>query len=173
MLLIEGGREIADMPARPEAATDVLRTVDDTIERALVADPGLDTTTKRQLILARQGQGLFRSRVTQIERACRLTGIQNPTLLVASHIKPWRVCSTAIERLDGANGLLLAPHVDRLFDRGLIGFEESGRVLVSSRLDPPDLDRLGLREACNRNCGKFDERQETYLGFHRESVFLA
>jgi hypothetical protein len=50
--------------------------------------------------------------------------------------KPWRVCATATERLDGANGLLLAPHVDRLFDRGLIAFEASGRVLVSSRLDP-------------------------------------
>ncbi|MGM5000125.1 HNH endonuclease [Tardiphaga sp. 538_B7_N1_4] len=40
---------------------------------------------------------------------------------------------TATERLDGANGLLLAPHVDRLFDRGLISFQASGEVLVSSR----------------------------------------
>jgi hypothetical protein len=30
----------------------------------------------------------------------------NHTLLIASHIKPWRLCKSAEERLDGANGLL-------------------------------------------------------------------
>jgi putative restriction endonuclease len=171
-LLIGGEAEIANTPSRLDAAAVVLRAVDDTIESALSVDPSLDTTTKRQLILARQGQGLFRSRVAEIERECRLTAISNPALLIASHIKPWRVCATATERLDGANGLLLTPHVDRLFDRGLISFEASGRVLMSSRLDPLDVDRLGLRDACDRNCGPFDARQEAYLGFHRESVFL-
>ncbi|AHJ66344.1 HNH endonuclease [Granulibacter bethesdensis] len=146
--------------------------LDDAVEERLVARHDLDTTTKRQLVLARYGQGIFRARVAELEKSCRLTGIDNPRLLVASHIKPWRVCTTATERLDGANGLLLAPHVDRLFDRGFISFEASGRVIVSPRLASLDLNRLGLNDACARNCGVFTERQNIYLSFHRNNVLL-
>lgn len=149
-----------------------LQRLDDLIEQRLAEDPGLDSTTKQQLILARHGQGIFRARVAQIEKACRLTAIDNPRLLVAGHIKPWRLCNTAAERLDGANGLLLAPHVDRLFDRGLIGFEASGRVIISPRLDPLDLERLGLRDACTRSCGPFSDQQAAYLSFHAENVLM-
>jgi hypothetical protein len=42
-------------------------------------------------------------------------------MLIASHIKPWRDC-TEEERLHPANGLLLATHVDKLFDRFLLSF---------------------------------------------------
>jgi putative restriction endonuclease len=150
-----------------------LQALDDAVLQQLASDPALDTTTKQQLVLARQGQGLFRLRVSEIEKACRLTSINNPRLLIASHIKPWRVCKTAAERLDGANGLLLAPHVDRLFDRGLITFEQSGKIIVSPRLEPHDLDRLGLREACDRNCGTFNKEQAEYLNFHQSSVYLS
>jgi predicted restriction endonuclease len=50
--------------------------------------------------------------------------------LRASHCKPWRDSSNE-ERLDGENGLLLRPNADHLFDRGFIGFEDNGDVLVS------------------------------------------
>jgi hypothetical protein len=150
-----------------------LEAFDDAVQDQLTSDPGLDSTTKQQLVLARQGQGLFRARVNAIEKACRLTSVSNPRLLVASHIKPWRVCKTAAERLDGANGLLLTPHVDRLFDRGLITFTQAGEVMISPRLDPQDVQRLGLQDACARNCGEFNERQAEYLKFHKENVFLA
>jgi putative restriction endonuclease len=53
----------------------------------------------------RRGQGLFKDRVSQIESRCRITGVQNPVHLVASHCKPWRD-STNEERLNGENGLL-------------------------------------------------------------------
>jgi hypothetical protein len=42
----------------------------------------------------------------QIEWQCRITGVDNPVHLVASHCKPWRD-STNEERLNGENGLLL------------------------------------------------------------------
>jgi putative restriction endonuclease len=157
---IELGEEIA------------LQVLDDAIEQNILADPGIDSTTKQQVTQARRGQGLFRVRVFVIEKACRLTAIHNPQLLVASHIRPWRMCTTAAARLDGANGLLLAPHVDRLFDRGLISFQQSGSVMVSPRLDQEDLNRLGLREASERNCGPFSDQQEAHLSFHRERVYL-
>jgi hypothetical protein len=65
--------------------------------------------------------------------------VTNPWLLIASHIKPWRSCETATERLDGANGLMLTPDVDRLFDRGMISFSDDGAVLVSPALPAEDL----------------------------------
>ena len=134
-------------------------------------DAALTASVRDQLIRARRGQGLFRFRVFQIERACRLTGIARPDLLIASHIKPWRLCETTHERLDGANGLLLTPHVDRLFERGLLGFADDGEVLRSPALPAEDLRRLGLEEACRRNAGAFTPAQRAYLAWHREAVF--
>jgi hypothetical protein len=134
-------------------------------------DAALAASVRDQLIRARRGPGLFRFRVFQLERACRLTGIARPDLLIASHIKPWRLCETTHERLDGANGLLLTPHVDRLFERGLLGFTDGGDVLRSPALAADDLARLGLGEACARNVGAFSDRQRRYLEWHREAVF--
>ncbi len=134
-------------------------------------DAALAASVRDQQIRARRGQSLFRFRVFQIERACRLTGVTNPDLLIASHIKPWRLCATTHERLDGANGLLLTPHVDRLFDRGLLGFADDGTVLRSPALPAGDLERLGLARACARNVGAFSERQRAYLAAHRDIVF--
>jgi putative restriction endonuclease len=134
-------------------------------------DAALTASVRDRQVKARRGQSLFRFRVFQIERACRLTGIANPDLLIASHIKPWRLCETTHERLDGANGLLLTPHVDRLFDRGLISFSDDGEVLRSAGLAVDDLARLGLDQACRRNVGAFSEQQQVYLDHHREAVF--
>ena len=65
----------------------------------------------------------------QIERRCRITGVERAAHLVASHSKPWRDSSNE-ERLDGENGLLLTPSVDHPFYRGFIGFEDSGVDLL-------------------------------------------
>jgi hypothetical protein len=43
---------------------------------------------------------------------------------------------------------------------------------VSPRLELQDLIRIGLREACDRNCGSFNGKQEPYLAFHRAKVYL-
>jgi putative restriction endonuclease len=122
-LVVKRGGLGAKFTANDELQVSPLTRSDDEQEDAIQHDQSLDSTTKQQIVLARYGQGLFRRRVLDLGRFCRLTKIESPDLLVASHIKPWRACSTAGERLDGANGLALAPHVDRLFDRGLISFE--------------------------------------------------
>jgi putative restriction endonuclease len=153
--------------APPEAAPDP----DGLADRRLSYDAALAASVRDQTIRARRGQGLFRFRVFQQERACRLTGIARPDLLIASHIKPWRLCETTHERLDGANGLLLTPHVDRLFDRGLLAFADDGTVLRSPALPPDDLARLGLDAACARNAGVFTDAQRAYLASHRALVF--
>ncbi|MBD8637675.1 HNH endonuclease [Stenotrophomonas sp. CFBP 13725] len=104
------------------------------------------------------------------EKGCRLTGIEDLRFLRASHIKPW-ADSTHSERVDGENGLLLAPHADLLFDRGWISFSSSGRLLVSKVL-PSDVDgRLGLNLDTSIGRGTFSERQLDFLRFHRTFVF--
>jgi len=165
--------EAADMAAWPPALPPEASAPEPAqlADRRLDYDPALAASVRDQTIRARRGQGLFRFRVFQLETACRLTGIARPDLLIASHIKPWRLCETTQERLDGANGLLLTPHVDRLFDRGLIGFSDDGAVLRSPALPPEDLARLGLDAACARNAGAFSERQRRYLAAHRALVF--
>lgn len=106
-------------------------------------------------------------------RGAGLQVLKDKRLLIASHIKPWRACESAHERLDGANGLLLAPHVDRLFDLGLITFERSGKLLVSTTLDESTQDCLGLTKTMRDGVGNFSDDQEHYLRYYRESVFLA
>ena len=164
-----------------EVVTELL---DDIVERRIANDLQLDDTVKRSVILARRGQGRFRSNVEAIEKSCRLTGITNPSLLIASHIKPWRLCSSAEERLDGMNGLLLTPDADLLFDRGFISFEDSGKVLVSPRVDRDDLIRLGFEQLVWQRFGAseapaiwrtegFTEPRRGYLDYHRSEVFVS
>ncbi len=145
--------------------------LDGVVEAAIALDDGLDQTERSQLIQARRGQGLFRERVGELEASCRLTGVSNLTLLVASHIKPWRSCTSASERLDGHNGLLLTPSADRLFDRGLITFREDGALLVSRRLSADDQNRLRLAD-CEAP-RPFTVGQLGYLRHHAEVTFLA
>lgn len=93
----------------------------------------LDSDTERQsLIMARIGQGKFRENVRDTwgyhREVCAATLLDMPEMLTASHIIPWRECrgDRAGLRWDGANGILLSAHLDRLFDRYLISFKKSG-----------------------------------------------
>ncbi len=128
-------------------------------------------TEKQQLVLSRRGQGRFRENVSRIETHCRITGVNRPEHLIASHCKPWRDSDNA-ERLDGENGLLLTPSVDHLFDRGFISFENNGDLLVSRVAHEVSLKKMGVPIGNKFNVGRFSEGQRRYLEYHRESVFL-
>jgi hypothetical protein len=125
--------------------SDFAATLDDLVEQRILEDQSIDRTIRGQLTRARRGQGVFRKRVLDLELVCRITGLNTANLLVASHIKPWRACGTAGERLDGHNGSMLAPHADFLVDRGLLGFEDDVRPLFSSQLRDEDAKKLRLR----------------------------
>ena len=137
--------------------------IENQIQAKIEADTTLDQTTKQAIIQARRGQGTFRRRVKQVEPCCRVTGLEDGRLLIASHMKPWRVCKTSEERLDGSNGLLLAPHIDQLFDKGLITFERNGRLILSDTVDSKTVECLGLSPALTEGVGAFSEAQEVYL----------
>jgi len=127
----------------------------------------INPTQKEQLINARLGQGKFRQNVEKIENGCRVTRTTKSKFLIASHIKPWRVSSNT-ERLDGNNGLLLAPHIDLLFDKGYISFHDDGRAMISQSLTQIDLSNWGLTSL---NAGEFNNKQKSYLEYHRSHVF--
>ena len=141
------------------------------IEQRRITDAELPSTTRTALIKARVGQGLFKERVARIERACRITFVDNPAHLVGSHIKPWRECSND-ERLEGANGLLLTPSADHLFDRGFISFDDNGEVLVSRVADVRSLKRMGVDPEYPPRQQPFNGDQRHFLAYHRQEVFL-
>ncbi len=73
------------------------------------------TTEAERLVVQRIGQDIFREGLMAYWAGrCPLTGITEPALLRASHIKPWARCETDTERLDVHNGLLLCPVGRRL-----------------------------------------------------------
>ena len=97
--------------------------------------------------------------------------LANPVHLVASHCKPWRD-STNEERLEGENGLLLTPSIDHLFDRGFIGFEDNGRLIISPVAHLPSLKRMGIEVNESLKVGVFSNGQRKFLEFHRNAVLL-
>ena len=127
----------------------------------------VSTTERDALTKARLGQGLFRQRVAEQEPICRVTGLARQEFLIASHIKPWRD-STHAERLDGANGLLLSPHVDKLFDRHWISFESDGQLIWRHEAAGDALRCWGIGGA--NVIQPFTREQEQYLQLHRECL---
>jgi putative restriction endonuclease len=141
------------------------------IESEVDRDISIPLTDREAIITARRGQGLFKQRVMAFERFCRITRVDNPTHLRASHCKPWRD-STNDERLDGENGLLLTPSVDHLFDRGFISFQDDGQLIVSPVAHVSSLERMGVRTRETVNVGAFSLGQRRFLEYHRDAVLL-
>lgn len=159
--LIGAGKAVKDLlPAISGTAVPALQDIE--IVKAMDDVP---ETQRRQLVAARVGQGLFRRRALLMGAQCRVTGVTEKRLLRASHIKPWRECDN-FERLDGANGLMLSPHVDALFDQELMTFSESGQILVSKNLDPEVLHRWSISKPAVT--ADFSSKQKAYLAIHRE-----
>ena len=133
------------------------------------ADPQcakVSVTVRQALINARIGQGEYRQRMLNLWGAkCALTGCELTQVLIASHAKSWKN-STNEERLDEYNGFLLAAHVDKLFDIGLITFSNDGKMMKKNEISIVALKILGLSE--NHNLSFIDPRHIPYLEAHRD-----
>lgn len=90
--------------------------------------------------MSRIGQGKFRKNTIATwggNERCAVTGIAVREVLTASHIIPWS--EDVVQRKRGCNGILLTAHLDRLFDRHLIGFSASSEDGICSIAVAPRL----------------------------------
>ena len=74
--------------------------------------------------------------------------------------------------MNGENGLLLTPSIDHLFDRGFIGFENNGTLIISPVAHRQSLQRMGINTTAAINVGVFTSGQKHFLEFHREALLL-
>lgn len=123
----------------------------------------------------RRVQAFFRDAVlVSYNNRCALSAIAMVELLNASHIIPWK--DNVARRADPRNGIALNVLYDRAFDRGLITFDASLRVVLSRRLrsvNPPPLHREALLRLGGRQLNvpaRFPPDPEA-LAYHREHVF--
>lgn len=130
---------------------------------------GLPTTTEAErLVVQRIGQNIFRDRLIDYWQArCPLTGITDKALLRASHIVPWKDCTSNAERLDVHNGLLLSALWDAAFDRGLVTFDDEGSPQFSPALS--DTGRSALHWLAPL---QLTERHRQKLAWHRQNLFI-
>lgn len=123
---------------------------------------------KEVLVKARINQGQYRQMlIRKYHCKCCLCGVTDDRMLIASHIKPWSRCD-AYEKVAEYNGLLLCPNHDRLFDKGLISFKDSGEVIISETLSNNDRLFLNIREGMRIN---IETEQLPFVRFHRKEVF--
>jgi len=124
----------------------------------------------------RRGQEYFRDAViNNFGGKCGVSALNVRELLVASHILPW--ISHVEDRLNVRNGLCLSRLHDAAFDRGLIAFDDSLRLILSPRLK----DELSNRSIAE-NFGAYVRQSLTlpddaalpeasFLAKHRRTIF--
>lgn len=134
------------------------------------------STETQRLVKVRRIQGFFRATVlSSYEFRCALSDITIPELLNASHIIPWSANTN--RRADPRNGIALNALYDRAFDCGLITFDESLKLVLSSRLQKGKLPKLqkgcflDLEGKKLRLPARFSP-DPLALTYHREKIFI-
>ena len=153
---------------------DDLPSIDSSLPGKNIDSHPIVTTETIAVINARKGQGIYRKSLEEYwGNSCSVTGTpdsEKGTLLIASHIKPWK-SSNNVERLDQFNGLLLVPNLDKAFDCGYITFDKLGNILISSKLNSPS--SFGISEDLCIPINKLDQNHLKYLEYHRNKIFIS
>lgn len=124
-----------------------------------------NSTERRGLVTSRVGQGAYRkSIIHHWEYQCAVTTFDDPRILIASHIVPWKD-STDEQRLDVENGILLSPTYDALFDKHLISFENNGKIILSEKLSNEAFEKIHV--SGKEQLRKITEGNRHYLDQHR------
>jgi DNA (cytosine-5)-methyltransferase 1/putative restriction endonuclease len=139
--------------------------------------PPTGETSAEALVQVRRGQAFFRRAVlASYGGQCCMSGLAEPGLLLASHIKPW--ARDAGNRLNPSNGLCLSALHDRAFDQGLIGVDTDYHVRVSPVLRDQGGNALaktwllGLEGTRIRLPERFLPERE-FLAWHMGTLFQA
>lgn len=152
-------------------AESISESSGDTYVAAIANDVSIPETERTAIVQSRVGQGLFRKQLMEkYHGSCVITGINHPKLLVASHIKPW-AASDNQERLQVDNGILLSATYDRLFDSGLITFDKTGKIYLSSFIGTENEKRLSL-QAGTQYPLLITNKMQQFLEYHSDVVFV-
>ncbi len=158
--------EQALLEVQVKAGPDRETSQDDMSDR--VGEDRITQTTTRI------GQNFFRNAVLSAYNGrCCITGLSLPTLLVASHIIPWRHDIT--NRVNPRNGLLLSVLHDKAFDSGFITIRDDMTVQVSRKqnatTDQFFSESIGYYDGKPISLPeKFTPGRE-FLSHHREYIF--
>lgn len=133
----------------------------------ILLDTNLQGEEKEIIIKARINQSVYREKLLHRFKTCCLCGVSDARMLVASHIKPWSKCNPK-EKVDVDNGLLLCPNHDKVFDIGLITFDNDGNIIISKDLKETDRIFLNLRENMKV---EISEKNRAYIEYHRSHIF--
>ncbi len=134
--------------------------------------------TKNSLVKTRVNQNKFRELVLNAYGGSYcITGINEPRLLRASHIKPWSK-SNGREKLDVRNGLCLNALHDAAFDAGLITVDPSGYCVRLSSSIEDSMDEHVYESYFRKYDGeeisipkKGADPNPDYLEYHRRNIF--
>ena len=154
------------------------RLTESEIPHAEIADIELPVgSTKERTVKARVNQRFFRDSVlTSYQNSCCITHINIPSLLIASHIKPWNVSDPATERTNPCNGLCLNALHDKAFDQGLITVLPDFTIRVSSKLDNhKHIEAVGWLIQYDRQRIHLPERflpMKEFLEYHNDVIFV-
>ena len=164
--------EIGTRDAQSEGAADDFQAdvekLGQQIDTAYRNTPGSDVDA---IVKRRVGQGLFRELlIAKYGCECSVSGVKNKCLLIASHIVPWSK-STADQKTDPDNGLLLSVTWDALFDKGFVSFDDDGNLMRSEQLDDDTVSRLGVTTAVNLRKELLTDGRRENLAKHREKIF--
>lgn len=87
--------------------------------------------TKVREVKTRVNQNVFRQIViANYNKKCAVTGFNNLSFLIASHIIPWSVNKE--NRLNPQNGILLNNLHDKAFENGFLGINKNLKILICS-----------------------------------------
>lgn len=125
----------------------------------------------------RIGQQFFRRAViSAYQGRCCITGLAEPSLLVASHIVPWR--HDKANRLNPGNGLCLSVLHDKAFDQGLFTLTTKFKIQTSKRIKemsgkPFAEDWLVKLEGRAIDLPQKFGPLKQFMDWHNENIFLA
>lgn len=166
--------EEGDIPELVSIFSDAC--LDEFLEDKIFQSPipeSLDETESDAKVKIRKGQAYLRELAMNFwNNRCAITGIDEPAVLEACHIKPWSSKDmTARERLSVDNVIIMCIHLHRLFDAGLIGFDDSGKLLISSHLSKECSNFFALSDERFLRISP-SEQQKRFLAYHRQKIFM-
>lgn len=122
-------------------------------------------TNPEESVISKVGKGVYLKRIIhRWQYKCAVTGFNNLNLLVASNIEPWPEDDQP-ERQDIDNGILLSPIYDTLFEQHLISFKDSGKIILSNKIEKPAFQQLGV--SGKESIKGLNDYNKIYLDKHR------